>query len=168
MNDDTLKVVRVTSSAKKHTRRRENRGRQNRDRRGERSELEEQHKKDQHDREHQHGRQIAERLLLFLVGAAVLDADRGRQLQVGDGLLHRRDAGAHVDALEPRGHFDEALQVLAEDFGLPGLLVDRRRASRAWPSSVRAHEHRVAHRLERAARADGEAHAQRIGAVVRQ
>ena len=83
------------------------------------------------------------------IGAAVLHADRRRQVQVGDRLLHGGDAGAQIDAFEARGHLDVALQVLAPDFGLAGQLLDRRqRAERGGPPG-RADEQRVADRFER-------------------
>ena len=125
MNDDTLNVVRGDQQREEHARRGQNRRREDRDRRRERSELEEQHQEDQHDRQNQHDRQIPERFLLLAVGSAILDADRRRQLQIRDRLLHGGDAGAHVDALEARRHFDQPLQVLAPDFGLSRQFVDR-------------------------------------------
>ena len=65
------------------------------------------------------------RTLLLGVLPAVFDADRRRHLEVGDGALGGGDAGAKVDAFEPRGHGDVSLQVLAPDFVLPRDLLDR-------------------------------------------
>ena len=134
MNDETLNVVRVISSAK-NTPEVESTA-DDRIATGAENgpELEEQHEEDQHQRQQQHDDEIAERFLLLLVGAAVLHANRRRQLQIVDRLLHGRHARPQVDAFQPRRHFDVALQVLAQDFGLAGQLVDRRPASRASPS----------------------------------
>ena len=66
--------------------------------------------------------------------AAVLHADAGRQVQVGDGLLHLGHAVAQVHAFEARGHLHVALQVLAADFGLAGDLASWWPASRWWRS----------------------------------
>ena len=100
------------------------------------------------------------------VGAAVLHADRRRQLQIGDRLLHRRDAGAQVDAFQPRRHFDLALQILAAHFGLARQLVDRGQRTQRGRSPGRVHQHRVLHGLERRAIGRREADAQRVRALV--
>jgi len=61
-------------------------------------------------------------LLLFLILAAVLDADAGRHIGLGDGLLHLGHAVAEIHAFEAGGDGDIALQVLAPDFGFgPGI-----------------------------------------------
>ena len=65
----------------------EHRRGENGDGRGEVAELGEQHAEDQRQRQQQHAQQIAKGFLLLLVGAAVLDAHRGGQMQAGDGLL---------------------------------------------------------------------------------
>ena len=110
-------------------------------------------RKIEHDREHQHDRQIAERLLLLPVRPAVLDADRRRQLQVGDRLLHGGDARCPCRRLRAAPSLRRAA-------------AGSRGASSVWPGSSsivversqrrgrpgRADEHRVAHRLERRAR----------------
>ena len=120
MNDETLNVVRVIKQREKDAGSGKNRRRQNRDRRREGSEFEQQHEENQHQRQQQNDHEIAERFLLFLVGAAVLDANRRRQLQVGDGFLHGRDAGAQVHAFQARRHFHIALQIVAKNLGLAG------------------------------------------------
>ena len=149
MNDDTLNVVRVTSSARNTP----DVDRIADDRMatggGERTELEKQNEEDQHDRQHQHRREIAERFLLLLIGAAVFDADGRRQLQIGDGLLHGGDAGPHIDAFEACRHLDQPLKVLAANLDLARQLVDRRQRAERGGRARRADEHRVAHRLER-------------------
>ena len=73
----------------------------------------------------QHDLEIAERLLLLLIGAAVFDANRRRQLQLGDCLLHRGHARPHIHALEAGRHFDEPLQIFAADLRLARKLLDR-------------------------------------------
>ena len=142
MNDDTLNVVRVTSSARKTPEVERIADDRMATGGGERSELEQQHQKDQDDRQHQHEREIAERLLLLLVRAAVLDANRRRQLQVGDRLLHRRDAGAQVDALRAapslrprRCRFSRRTSVWP---GSSSIARQRVRASPSRPTSSRA------------------------------
>ena len=133
MNDETLNVVLVISSARNTPD--VERIADDRIATGarERAEFEQQHEKNQHHREHQHDREIAERFLLFPIRAAVLHANGRRQLQIGDGFLHRRDAGAEIHAFQPRGHFDLALQILAAHFGLARKLFDRGQRIRAWP-----------------------------------
>ena len=84
-----------------------------------------------------------ERPLLLLVLAAVLDADRRRQIQAGDRSLGRCHAGAEVDPFEPRRHGDVPLQILAPHLGLAWDFFHRRqRAERPGPPG-RAHEQRV-------------------------
>ena len=58
---------------------------------GEVAEFSEQHAEDQRQREQQHLQQIVEGLLLFLVGATVLDAHRRGQMQACDSLLDLGD-----------------------------------------------------------------------------
>jgi hypothetical protein len=113
MNDDTLKVVRVTKSAKNTPdvdRIADDRiaiGAVN-DRNSNSS-----------------TRKISEGLLLLLIRPAVFDANRRWQFEIGDSFLHGRNARADVNAVESRGHLDEALQVLASNLGLPWQLVNR-------------------------------------------
>src|SRR3954464_10370978 len=71
------------------TRGREQRRREDRDRRGVGPELEEEYQENQDDRQREHRRQVAKRLLLLAEGAAVLDANRWRQLQSRDRFLDR-------------------------------------------------------------------------------
>ena len=90
----------MTSSATNDAGDGEHRRGENRDRRGEVAELGEQHAEDQRQRQHQHPQQVVEGFLLLLVGAAVLHAHRGGQMQAGDCLLHLRHRRAQVGALQ--------------------------------------------------------------------
>ena len=70
------------------------------------------------------------------VGAAVDHANRRRNFHVGHDLLHHFHPLAQAHALESPGDRDVALQILAEDFGLPrfvckfGQRSERRRSFR--------------------------------------
>ena len=135
MNDERLNVVRVISSARNTPHVESSADDNHRDGRGEIAELEQQHHEDQHDRQRQHERQILERLLLLGVLAAVLHANAGRDVQVGDRLLNFRHAVSQIDVLEARGHLHVALQILADDFGLSRDLGHRGQRADAWRSS---------------------------------
>ncbi len=75
--------------------------------------------------------EVPERALLLLVASAVRNADRGRQVQIGHGLLHRHHPGAQVDPLEACRSRRRALQVLAADLGLAGQFRHASPANRA-------------------------------------
>ena len=55
-----------------------------------------------------------------LIGAAILHANRGRHFQVVHRFLHRRHAGAQVQTFQARRDFHVALQIVAQDFRLAG------------------------------------------------
>ena len=134
MNDDRLNVVRVISNAK-HTDGRQQRRYDHGVERRKPAELEQQHREHEQDGEDRHDHQVVKRTLLLGEGAAVLDANRRRQVKVGDRALDGGDAGAEVDPLEPRRDRDVALQVFAADFSLAGNFLDRgERAERTGPA----------------------------------
>ncbi len=81
----------------------------------------EQHGEEQHKREGENEGKIAERALLLLVSASILDANGGRQVEAGYGFLHGGDAGAEIQALETPGNFNEALKIFAANFRLSGI-----------------------------------------------
>ena len=87
----------------------------------------------QHHRQYQYHAQIAKRLLLLFVTAAVHDANAGRNVQIGQGFLHRRDARAQIHTFQPRRHCEHALQIFAQNFGLARKLLNRRERTQAWP-----------------------------------
>src|SRR6185312_3131797 len=141
-------------------------GGQDGQRSGEVAQLEQQHQEPQHHRQHQHAGQVGERFLLLLVAAAVFDPDAGGQVQLGDGALHAGDAGAQVHPLEAGGHFDAALQIFAQDFGLAGEGGDLGQLAEGGGVAGGTDQHGVAHGVEREAIGGGETHPQRVGAVV--
>ena len=166
MNDERLKVVPVISSARNTPQVESSAEESTAIGAREIAEFEQQHHEHQHDRQHQHERQILERFLLLLVLAAVLHADAGRHVQVGDGLLHLGHAVAQVHVLEARGHLHVALQVLAADFGLAGDLGQRCERADGGGLPGSADQQRVADGVQRLARPLGETHANGVGAVV--
>ena len=87
-------------------------------------------------------------------------------MQVGDRLLHRGDAGAEVDAFEPRRDGDVALQVLAAHLGLARHVLDRRQRAERAGAARRADQQRALDRVDRRARRLRKAHADRVGAIV--
>ena len=162
-----LKVVPVTNSAKNTPRGGKQRRCENRGRRRERAELEQQHGKHQHDRQRQHDQKIAERFLLLLVGAAVNDANRSRNVQIRHGLLHQLDALAQAHAFEAARNGHTPLQVLANDLGLAGFILKiRQRAERRGLAGRAAGDQSVPDLVQGRACVVGEAHANGVGVVV--
>ncbi len=152
MNDARLKVVPVTSSAKNTPDGRQQRRGKNGQRRREGAELEQQHNEDQHDGQNQYQQQIVERLLLLLVGPAVLaresTADRCRSATA---FCTSAIPLPRSQPFQPSRHRDVALQVLAPDFGLSGQFRQRSPATQRRGLSGRAGQQRVAHRIQRGA-----------------
>ena len=72
-----------------------------------------------------------EGLLLLLVGAAVFDAHRWRQMQAGNGLLHLLHGATEVGAFQVGRDHDQLLQIFAQDFVL------RRQSARMVASEPR-------------------------------
>ena len=68
----------------------------------------------------QHEQQDRGRTLLLLVSPAVLHANRRRQLQVATDLLHRSNPAAQVTPFQSGGDFDFTLQIFPADLRLPG------------------------------------------------
>ena len=99
MNDERLNVVRVISKARKTPDVDSSADAITAIGAANAAEFEQQDREDQDDGQREHDHQIVKRLLLFGEQAAVLDPDRRRQMQIGDRALHRRDAGAEIDAL---------------------------------------------------------------------
>ncbi len=131
MNDEMLNVVPVTSSARNTPEVESSAEARIAAGAAKLPNFEQQHREHQHHRQRQHEQQIAERLLLFRVSAAVDHANRRRHVQVAHRLLHRLHAFAEADAFEAAGDGDVALQIFAADFGLAGFVLKCRPASRA-------------------------------------
>ena len=149
-----------------HAAGREQRGGQHGDGGGEIAEFEKQNDEDQHDGEQQDKGQVLERLLLFLILAAVLDADAGRHIGLGDGLLHLGHAVAEIHAFEAGGDGDIALQVFAPDFGLTGDLDQLRQRAESRGLAGGTDKQRVLNGIHGGARLLGEANANGVSAVV--
>ena len=110
--------------------------------------------------------QVVERALLFLVSSAVFHADAGRDVQAGDYFLHVGHAAAQASALQTGGHGHVALQVFAPNLGLPGILDHRCERAQRCRVSGAADQQGVAHGFERSSVRRWETHAQRVGPVV--
>src|SRR5258708_2475391 len=148
------------------TARGEQRGGENRRGRGESPEFEQQRHEQKHESEKQNHQQIAERFLLFLVHAAVFDADRGRQVKIVNGLLHGSDAGAKIHAFQARGDLNEALQILPANFRLAGIRGYGGQRAECGSVSRGASQQGIAHAIEGGTILLGEANANGVGAIV--
>ena len=91
--------------------------------RRESAEFKKQHGEDEDYSQREDQQKIPERLLLLFIRSAVDYSDGRRNLQLRHRLLHRFHAFAEADALEPSGHRNVSLQVLATNFGLPGFIL---------------------------------------------
>ena len=167
MNEATLKVVCGDEQRQDDAGDGEHRRGENGDRRREVAELGKQHAEDQRQRQQQHAQQIVEGFLLLLVGAAVLHAHGGGQMQAGDGLLDPGHCLSEVRALEAAGDNDELLQVFAADLVLRRQLLDVGQRAEGRGVAGSAVEDGVLDRVERGARLVAEAHANGVGAAVR-
>ena len=162
-----LNVVPVTNSARKTPEVESSAEGDDRGGRGEGAELKQQHREYQHHGQRQNLQQILERLLLFRVGSAVHDADGGRNVQFGHGLLHCFYSLSQAYAFKTPRHRDVALQILAANFGLAGFVLKfRQRTERRGFAGRTAGEHGVADLIERRARTLRKAHPDGIGTVV--
>ncbi len=61
--------------------------------------------------------------MLFREGSAVLHANRRRNVQFRNRLLHHLHSGAEAYAFEAASHRNIPLQVLAANFGLAGFVL---------------------------------------------
>src|ERR1700684_2118149 len=107
-----------------------------------------------------------ERWLLFLPGAAVLDAHARGKVEIGDGFLDAGDGGAEVGAFEAAGDSDELLKVFAEDFVLRGQLLDVGEGAEGGHFAGGAEEDGVLDSVEGSAMGVVEEDADGVGAAV--
>src|SRR5215469_4246600 len=87
-------------------------------------------------------------------------------MQVGDGFLYGSHAGAETDAFQAGGDAHIALRVLAANFILAGVAVERGEAAESSGASGCADDGSVHHLIERGAGRVREADADGIDAVV--
>src|SRR5262249_42288096 len=126
-------------------------GSKNRSRGREAAKFKEQNNKKEHQRQDQNLEQFAERFLLLLIGAAVFDADRRRQMKTVHGLLYRGDTGAEANSFQTRRNLHEALGIFTANFRLPGIGGERSERAERSGEAGGADNGSIHHLLERAA-----------------
>ena len=119
MNDEMLKVVPVTSSARNTPEVESSAEAITASGAAKLAELEQQHREHQHDRQDQHEHQVLERLLLlFELRRRTRRESPGGSFNSAIVCCTAAMPSPRFDAFEARRHRDVALQVLAADFGL--------------------------------------------------